>query len=211
MKLFVTDILGKEYVIPTLDLLSTKNEIQGFKAVEECIVKPCHSSGFAKFCDVGSGLDGLGYEEWLTHNYYYESRERNYRYLPQRLIVEPILFGDRNIKDYKLFFFDGKFMFTQVDVDRSSIHKRSFYDVDFNFLGFSTKYPISDKQSKPDNYKEMIAIAKRLSKHFEGLIRIDLYTNGCEIKVGEITNCHGSGFEQVVPQGKQILISDFIN
>lgn len=210
MKLFVTDVLGKEYCIPTLDLLSTASEIMEFKAKVDCVVKPCHSSGFVKYCDAGTSLDLHKYEKWLTHNYYYESRERNYRYLPQRLVVEPILFDDRNIKDYKFFFFNGEFIFTQVDVDRSTSHKRSFYDADFNFLGFSTKYPLSDIQSKPFNYTEMILVAKQLSKHFKGLIRIDLYTNGSEIKVGEITNCHGSGFENIIPLGKQIIISDFI-
>ncbi|WP_233749350.1 ATP-grasp fold amidoligase family protein [Ferrimonas balearica] len=210
MKVFVDGVLGFGYTVPTLALLNCKEDIDKFVAEQECVVKPSHSSGFVKFCSVGDKLDDDNYHKWLYDNYYEYSREFNYKNLPGRLIVEPLLFDDKNIKDYKFFFLDGRFLFVQVDVDRSFNHTRSFYDRNFSFLGFSTKYPLSPVQCSPSNFDEMLEVAEKLAKHFCGLIRIDLYSNGTELKVGEITNCHGSGFEHIVPEGRKVLLSDYL-
>mgnify|MGYP000120846137 CR=1 FL=1 len=72
------------------------------------------------------------------------------------------------------------------------------------------KYPLSAPQDKPKNYLEMLAVAAKLAKHFDGLIRIDLYSNGDDIKLGEITNCHGSARERILPAGKEVMLDDYL-
>ena len=47
----------------------------------------------------------------------------------------------------------------------------------------------------------MIFVAEQLSKNFD-FIRIDLYSNGHDIKVGEITNCHGNAHEKIIGSNK---------
>ncbi|CAK1710055.1 ATP-grasp fold amidoligase family protein [Vibrio crassostreae] len=210
VKNFVSGTIGSEYAVPTIALLNTENEVKDFVAPDECIVKPCHSSGNVIFLKKGDTLNFDDVKHWLEENYYEVSREVNYKNLKKRIIVEPILYENKNLKDYKFFFYNGKFMFLQVDVDRMSSHKRGFYDNKYKFLDFSTKYPLSEPQDKPSNYSEMINIATKLAKHFDGIIRIDLYSNGSDIKVGEITNCHGSAREKVIPEGKQVILDDYL-
>lgn len=210
MKTYVRGTVGDKFTIPTIALLSSKSDVESFTAKERCIVKPCHSSGDVIFLEKGQKLSFKEIKHWLNHNYYEVSREANYRYLAKRIIVEPILYDNNNLNDYKFFFYNGHFLFLQIDVDRATEHKRSFYDRDFVFLNFSTKYPISSKQEKPDNFAEMLSLATKLSSDFKGLIRIDLYTNGSNIKVGEITNCHGSAREKTIPAGKEVLLDEYI-
>lgn len=210
MKTYVKGKVGKGFTIPTIALLSSKQEVERFIAGEACIVKPCHSSGDVIFLNKGEKLSSKRASLWLSHNYYDVTREANYRYLDKRVIVEPILYNNKNLNDYKFFFFDGNFLFLQIDVDRATEHKRSFYDRDFNFLSFSTKYPISSKQPRPSNLAEMLLLATELAKDFKSLIRIDLYTNGSDIRVGEITNCHGSAREKTIPSDKDVLIDEYV-
>lgn len=210
VKNFVTGTVGSDYAVPTITLLNNKDEIIDFIAPDDCIVKPCHSSGNVIFLKKGDTLNFDEVKHWLEENYYEVSREVNYKNLKKRIIVEPILYKNRNLKDYKFFFFDGKFLFLQVDVDRVNSHQRGFYDYKYNFLDFSTKYPLSEPQDKPSNYSEMINVATKLAKYFDGIIRIDLYSNGSDIKVGEITNCHGSAREKVIPECKQVILDDYL-
>lgn len=210
VKNFVSGCIGKEYAVPTMALLNNKADVLKFVATDDCIVKPCHSSGDVIFLEKGDKLDFDMVENWLNENYYEVSREVNYKNLKKRIIVEPILYKNKNLKDYKFFFIDGQFLFLQVDVDRMKEHKRGFYDYEYNFLDFSTKYPLSEPQEKPCNYLEMVDVASQLAKHFDGIIRIDLYSNGSDIKVGEITNCHGSAREKVLPEGKQVYLDEYL-
>ncbi|HFQ5567889.1 TPA: ATP-grasp fold amidoligase family protein [Vibrio vulnificus] len=210
VKQFVAGTIGAGYTVPTLAILNNKDEVLDFIAPDECVVKPCHSSGDVIFLNKGDKLDFDDVKKWLSESYYEISREVNYKNLKRRIIVEPILYKSRNLNDYKFFFLDGKFLFLQVDVDRMTSHKRGFYDKQFDFLDFSTKYPLSEPQERPSNYTEMLDVANSLAKNFDGIIRIDLYSNGQDIKVGEITNCHGSAREKIIPEGKEIILDDYI-
>jgi len=210
VKQFVAGVVGDEYAVPTIALLDDEHTVNKFIAPEDCIVKPCHSSGDVIFLKKGQHLDYELVKPWLSDNYYELVREANYKNLKKRIIVEPILYGSKNLRDYKFFFYSGVFVFLQIDVDRQSSHKRGFYSQSFDFLGFSTKYPLSAPQDKPKNYLEMLAVAAKLAKNFDGLIRIDLYSNGHDIKLGEITNCHGSARERILPEGKEVMLDDYL-
>lgn len=210
VKQFVAGTVGEKYNVPTIALLDNENSVNKFVAPKDCIVKPCHSSGDVIFLKEGQTLDFELVKPWLSDNYYELVREANYKNLKKRIIVEPILYGSKNLRDYKFFFNSGAFVFLQVDVDRLTSHKRAFYNKNFEPMGFSTKYPLSEPQDKPENYSNMLSVATKLAANFEGLIRIDLYSNGNDIKLGEITNCHGSAREGVLPKGKKVMLDDYL-
>ena len=51
-------------------------------------------------------------------------------------------------------------------------------------------YPKPDRKIvKPNNLDEMLSVASALSHHFS-LIRVDLYSDGNQLYVGELTNLH---------------------
>jgi hypothetical protein len=119
--------------------------------------------------------------------------------LAPKIIVEPILFDDANLMDYKFFCYRGEPRLIQVDLDRATAHKRALFDTHWNALGYSIVYPTpSHPVPRPTNLTEMLDAAARLSADFD-LIRVDLYTDGERFHVGELTNCPGSAIKQFVP------------
>jgi len=84
------------------------------------------------------------------------------------------------------------------------------FDRDWNVQDFSLKHPkASTAIAKPDNYDEMVRIVERLSSNFD-FVRVDLYTNGQECLVGEITNCHGGACERFIPKSGELVASKII-
>jgi hypothetical protein len=189
VKIYVKAIVGDKYNVPTIAVLNTIEEVRNFSFPPHCCIKPTQASGFVILRKNNEPVDVSAIEKWFTINYYVKGREANYRVLKPKVIVEPLIFEKSNIEDYKFFCFNGKARFVQVDIDRRSNHKRNFFDSDWNELDFSIHYPRTTAHiSKPENFDEMLYVAETLSQKFS-LIRVDLYSNGTSLYVGELTNC----------------------
>ena len=119
----------------------------------------------------------------------------------------PLIFDTTNNEDYKFFCFNGEAKFVQIDIDRRTNHTRLYYDRDWNEHEFSILKAKSSKRfDKPVNYELMLALADTLSKDFE-FIRVDLYTDGEHIYVGELTNWPECGLGYFVPRNSEITAS----
>lgn len=106
------------------------------------------------------------------------------------------------LKDYKIFCFNGVPKVFQVDFDRFTKHKRNFYSTDWEYLEFTTHIYSTDPKIKiprPKKIDSMLSIAKILSKGLPH-VRVDLYVIYDEIYFGELTFYHGSGFEKFNPE-----------
>lgn len=188
LKLYVKAKVGDEYNVPTIAVLSSYPEFLEYEMPDACCIKPTHASGLVVFKRPGEILDKESFNHWFNLNYYYRGREVNYKYLHPKIIIEPIIFDNTNNLDYKFFCYNGNVKFLQVDIDRHTNHTRIFFDDQWRELDFSVIYPKSKKLiSKPNNFSEMIQVASRLSSHFS-FARVDLYSDGVNIFVGEITN-----------------------
>jgi hypothetical protein len=85
-----------------------------------------------------------------------------------------------------------------------------FFDAAWNKLDFTMLAPlIMEPISIPDNYLEMLMIASKLSFEF-GFVRIDMYSNGENCLVGEITHCDGSGNATFSPDSGENVASKII-
>jgi hypothetical protein len=62
---------------------------------------------------------------------------------------------------------------------------------------------------KPDNLGEMLSVAESLSKCF-GFIRVDLYSDGSQCLVGEVTNCHEGAAGRFIPAISEMEASKII-
>lgn len=131
-------------------------------------------------------------------------REWAYYNVPAGIVVEQFLENEENpkesINDYKIFCFNGKAKYICVDVDRFSVHKRSFYDIKWNKLDVvaSDGIPCDRVINKPKNLNNMIDIAERLSLDFPH-VRVDLYNISGKIYFGELTFYPWSGYVQFMP------------
>lgn len=210
LNFFVIGVLGQEYNVPTLALIRIKQQVDTFRFPSDCVIKPTHCSGKMILRRNNAPVDKKLIQSWFDLNHYHLAREVNYNFLKPKVIIEPIIFNNPNLFDYKFFCYHGKVKLFQVDIDRHSNHQRIIFDADCKICPFSLGFPRSKSVFRlPKNIKGMIKMAEKVAAYFS-FIRIDLYTDGNQIFVGEITNVHGSGLERFQPPESELLASKII-
>lgn len=146
----------------------------------------------------------------LRENYYYESREWNYREIKRKIIVEAIIDPKEpaGLIDYRFLCCNGRceFLFIDIDTaDEAGNHRhdarRNVYDRNMNLMDVTVSRPRFDPGlvQKPDNYDEMVRYAEILSGTFP-FCRVDLYNVGGRIVFGEITFFHAGGLSRITPE-----------
>ena len=149
-------------------------------------------------------------------NYYNRSREINYKTLKPKVIVEPIVFNNTNIKDYKFFCYKGVPKLISVDFDRyineGKNHRRKYLNTNWEDQNFSILYPRYEGNiDKPLNLDTMLSVITKLAASTNlSFIRIDIYTDNQKIFIGEMTNIHGNASEHFYPASGEKLGSKII-
>ena len=202
-KEYVRKILGDEFIIPTLGIWESFDEIDFETLPNQFVLKTTHDSGGVVVCSDKSKFDREAarkkLEKSLKHNYFYEHREYPYKDIRPRIIAEKYLEDESGyeLKDYKIFCFNGEPKLVEVDFDRFNGHKRNVYDLNWNLIDLIIKFPgdKSRKIEKPIHFDEMLYVAAQLSKGIPH-VRVDLYNVNGKIYFGELTFFHGSGMEK---------------
>lgn len=216
-KKYVADIIGEEYLIPTLGIYDSVDEIEFEKLPQQFVLKCTHDSGGVVFCKNKNDFDKDEAKSilnnFLKRNFYWAGREWPYKNIKPRIIVEEYLVDESNVelKDYKFFAFDGKVKLIQVDYDRFVHHKRNLYTTDWEYIDAVIKYPTDPnrKIKRPAKLEKMIEISEKLSKHIPH-VRVDLYSVGKRIYFGELTFYHGSGYEKFEPKELEYNLGEMI-
>ena len=218
VKKYVASIIGEEYIIPTIGVYDKFKDIDFDKLPNQFVLKCTHDSGGVAICEDKNKFDKIKARKILNfslrRNYFYYSREYPYKNLKRRIIAEKYMKDEisGDLRDYKLFCFNGECKLIQVDFDRFTNHRRNLYDTDWNLIeGLSIKYP-SDKNTiieKPSNLDEMLEIARKLSKDIP-FVRVDLYLINGRIYFGELTFFHGGGYEKFTPEEWNRKLGDMI-
>ena len=207
VKKYVENLIGSEYVIKTLGVYDSFDEID-FNSLPDMFVLKCtHDSGGLVICKDKSKLDKENarkiIESSLKTNYFYHSREWAYKDLKPRIIAEEYI-ETRNgdLPDYKFFCFDGKARALYVATGR---HTESgvcfdFFDENFSHLPFYNSHPNSkNKIDKPTGFDKMKELAEKLSVGMPH-VRVDLYDIDGKVYFGEYTFYHMSGFQPFKPE-----------
>lgn len=212
VKYYVAGVVGRAYTLETFDILRSDEDIDRFSVKHApCVIKPTHMSGPVIVCtDMDIAIDRDMLRGWLRSDYYRKSREVNYKFLEPKIIVEEFFSYDRETvpQDYKVFCFHGHPKLIEVDSDRFIRHTRNFYDIAWNRLDVTVKYPAGESlDPEPSQLSEMLEVARRLSMPFSS-IRVDMYANDLMVKVGELTNCHGGGGELIRPASAESWLGE---
>lgn len=191
-KFFAASVVGDAYVVPTIAVLRTEAEIAAFDFPQRCVIKPTHGSGSVIVRTAGEPVNVEMVRSWLNDSYYDETRERQYKFLKAKVMVEDLVFGADQATDYKVHCWNGDPRFIMVHADRYSGHNMRIYDTDW--VDQACRWgptPMSETpHPRPDNLAEMLDVSARLARYFS-FVRIDLYSNGTEIKIGEFTHTPG--------------------
>ena len=209
VKKYIADKIGEEYIIPTLGVWDSFDDIDFASLPEQFVLKCTHNSGGLIICKDKKKLDvdsaRMKITKYLNRNYYWLSREWPYKNVKPRIIVEKYMVDDSGyeLKDYKFYCFDGQVKLLMIASDRLTGKQKHFdyYDrhgqVQNIVWGGVPNSPIP--QPLPEQYEEMVNIAEKLS---EGIphVRIDLYLISGKIHFGEMTFFDASGFDDIQPE-----------
>ena len=217
VKQYVADKIGEEYIIPTLGVWDSFEDIYFEKLPNQFVLKTTHDSGGVIVVKNKSTMDKEAARYILTkslkHDFYQKFKEWPYKNVARRIIVEKYMEDESGfeLKDYKIFCFNGLPKLIQVDFGRFSEHKRNIYSTDWEYLGFSSLYPTDPniKIRRPKKLDSMLNIAKKLSKGMPH-VRIDLYLIYDQIYFGEFTFYHESGFGNFKPEKWDTILGKWI-
>ena len=217
VKKYVSELIGKEYIIPTLGVWDRFEDIDFDKLPKQFVIKCTHDSEGLVIVKDKDKLD-INYarkkiQKAMDYNFYYIGREWPYKNIKPRIIIEKYIEDniDRELRDYKFFCFNGQPKAMFIASDRSiGKTKFDYFDLEFNHLDLIQHYPNTTKLlKKPKNFEKMIELSKILSKEIPH-VRVDFYEVDGKIYFGEFTFYHFSGFMPFKPKKWDDIFGDWI-
>lgn len=206
-KEYVADKIGVEYIIPTLGVWNDPDEIDFDALPKQFVLKCNHNSGCLCVCRDKSRLDIPKVKEalhkGLRQNYFLKGREWPYKDVPRKILAEKFMVdeSDTELKDYKVFCFDGEPEIIEVDYGRFTEHKRNLYGKNWDFIHIQFEYLSDEKHliARPEKLAEMLDLARKLSKGIPH-VRADFYSIGNRLYWGELTFFPECGYGHFNPQ-----------
>lgn len=222
VKEWVTKKIGDKYVIPTLGVWESFDEIDFNSLPNQFVLKATHGSAMNIIVTDKSRVDYADakkkFDVWLKRNLGYHTLELNYIPIEPRIIAEQYLENSGgNLFDYKIYCYNGVAKFIHYIGERAHHNtKEAFFDAEWNKLPYTSgTYPsFKNDVPKPNNLNELLQVASSLSKGFP-YVRVDFYVlNDGSFKFGEMTFLPGSGYyiwnlpEADLFFGKDIILPD---
>lgn len=215
VKNYIAKQIGNEYVISTLGVWNSFDEIDFDSLPNQFVLKCTHDSGGLVICKDKGNLDIEATKEKinqsLKNNYFYSGREWPYKNVKPRIIAEQYMADD--LRDYKLFCFDGVPRMTLVCSERFTKDgfKEDFYDEAWNHLDIQR--PAHGNAILPIQRPKQYELMKKLAaKLFEKMpfTRIDFYEINERLYFGEVTFHPASGFERFKPEEWNLKLGEWI-
>ena len=211
VKKYIADIIGEEYIIPTLGVWNHFDEIDFEELPDQFVLKCTHDSGGLAICTDKSKFDiekaKEKIEKSLKRNYFNSSREWQYKNIPPRIIAEPFIGIDGKApEDYKFITFNGALDSVMVCKGRDVGHPWFyFYNKDWKRLIY--QHPELEKEDdveKPENFDVMLWIVEQLARGYVHM-RVDLYNVNGKVYFGELTFFNQSGFDTDITYETDLL------
>ena len=216
VKMYVANKIGEEYIIPTLGVWDSFDEIDFDKLPDQFVLKCTHDSHSVIICKDRSKFDidtaRTRINSGLKRNFFYYGREWPYKNVPPRIIAEKYMEDAkvRELRDYKIYTFNGKAKFCMINTDRGTDTRADYFDESYNWLDFTWGYPHADvKPEKPANYEKMFELAEKLAKG-TATLRVDFYEVNGQIYFGELTFFDASGFDKIIPESYDLKFGSWI-
>lgn len=221
VRAWVANKIGDEHLIPLLGVWDNANDIDFEKLPNQFVLKATHSSGWNIIVrnkdDLNVQKTRKTINRWLKLHIAFQSGfELHYKNIPPAVIAEKYIENvEGDLYDYKFGCFNGEPKYCLVDMDRHTNHKRSIRNLNFDPLPFtlnlvSEAFSNADTMiTKPEQYDQMITLARSLSEGFK-YVRVDFYNVKGIIYFGEMTFTSGSGTYVIQPREYETLLGDMI-
>jgi hypothetical protein len=213
---YVTEKIGKEYLIPLLWTGEKPEEVPFAYLPDKYVIKTNHGCGYNIIIKDKTQIDqakiSIQLKKWLSENFgqdIYLGISWAYKGIKPRLMVEEFL--DEKGKpplDYKFFCFAGKVEYVLMTFDRHEHPYEKHFDRNFIALDLwngCRQYP--NPVEKPPEYEKMVSIAETLAKDFD-FVRIDLYNLAGRIYFGEYTCYPAGGLARFIPRKYDFIFGE---
>lgn len=219
-KKYVAKIIGEEYIIPTIGVYNSFDDIDFDKLPNQFVIKCTHDSGGLVIVKDKKNINIKNVrkkiKKSLKRNYYYGSREWPYKNVKPRVIVEKYMedYKDATMRDYKFFCFNGtpRIMYISEGLEDHKTASMSFFDMDYKVMNCKRKdYKLLNNiPSKPITFNKMKKFASILSKNIPH-VRVDFYEINGKLYFGELTFFTCSGFIPFEDEKWDKIMGDYIN
>lgn len=221
VKDWVAERIGREYVTETYGVWDGVDDIRLDELPERFVLKTNHDSGGVAICRDRSAFDfdaaKAKLRASLRRNFYWSSREWPYKDVVPKVFAEEYLEPDPavdDLMDYKCFAFGGGVRCIEVDYDRFTAHKRTFYSPQWEKMPFGNRYP-SDSAREfpcPAHLEEMVHLAELLVEAAGGPaeVRVDFFTDAERLRFGEMTFFHEGGFGRFDPESWDGVLGSWV-
>ena len=208
VKNYVADVIGKEYIIPTIGIYNKLSDIDLSKLPDKFVMKCTHDSGGLIICkdkkQLNFNKEKKKIAKSLKRNFYYSGREWPYKNVKPRIIIEKYMCTkeQKELIDYKFFCFNGNPKIILVCSERFSSNNmcETWFDDKWNFLDIiESSHRVDKTIKKPINLSKMMEFSKKLSKDIP-FVRVDFYEINGKTYFGELTFFPASGFERFEPK-----------
>jgi hypothetical protein len=217
-KKYVADLIGEKYIIPTLGVWDSFEEINFDTLPSKFVLKTTHDQGGVIIC---KNKDDFDYEfarkkmvKHLKSKHYYLSREWPYKNIKPRIIAEKYMMDEhtKELIDYKFFCFHGipRALYLGTERQEGKV-KFNFYDMEFCPLDITQAYEKSKKKfEKPKGFDKMVELAKIISTDHPH-VRVDFYDVNGSVYFGELTFFHHGGHTPFNPEEWDYKFGSWIN
>lgn len=219
-KNIVANLIGDDYIIPTLGVYNTFNEIDFEKLPNQFVLKCTHNSGGIIICRNKAILDidkaKKQMTNWLKKNPYWANREYPYKNVRPRIIAEKYMeddnSNDNSLDDYKFYCCRGEVKCILVCTNRNINVKYFYFSPSWEFLRWDKKTGKTDEYKRivpPKCLDEMLKVASRLSTGMKE-VRVDLYSINDKVYFGEYTFFSNSGLDLDITEECDRILGSYI-
>lgn len=218
VKEYVANIIGEEYVIPTLGVWRDANKIDWDTLPKQFVLKCNNDSGGIVIC---KDKDKLNVQETirflntrLKNNGFWYGREWPYKGVKPCIIAEKFISDDGNeLADYKIYNFNcvPKVVLVCRDRFKKTGMTEDFFDNRWNHLDVMRINHSNSSETipRPIRLDEMLELSEKLSKSIP-FVRTDFYEVDGKVYFGEMTFYPASGFEKFIPDEYDDLFGEWL-
>jgi hypothetical protein len=197
VKCIVGDLIGNEYIIPTLGTWKSFDEIDFNVLPNRFVLKCTHDSASVVLCKDKSTFDYFSAKKKLsealrTDYYHYVGKQWAYKGVERRIIAEEYLVEGNNVglTDYKFMVFGGECRCVFVCSGRQSSLRLDAYDMDWQLMPFTrNNHPnMKERVPRPLCYDTMLMLSEKIAKFVDNpFVRVDFYQVDGKVYFGEVT------------------------
>lgn len=220
VKDYVADKIGEQYIIPTIGVWDSPDEIDFDSLPQKFAMKCNHNSGLGMcICKDKAKLDIQKVKKNLTkglkQNYYLIEREWPYKNVPRKILAEQYLENSEagGLTDYKIHCFNGVPRFILVCRDRfaQSGLTEDFFTPQWEHMPVKRpKIPNAvTPVPKPEKLEEMLTLAEKLAKDIP-FLRVDFYFVDGKIYFSELTFFPAAGSAPFEPEEWDKTFGDWL-